>query len=157
MVEPIDAHFPGLQTSSFRVTSSASRDYNCIAWVAGDTAQWWWPDPDSENDAIFWPSSVPREETLVAFEAAFATLGYTPDSSAEPERGFEKIALFASGTTPTHAARQLANGRWTSKLGLREDIEHDLHAISGVAYGRVVRILKRPIRDMGQSQESSAR
>jgi hypothetical protein len=35
---------------------------------------------------------------------------------------------------PTHAARQLPSGRWTSKLVLREDIEHDLHALSGEAY-----------------------
>ena len=33
---------------------------------------------------------------------------------------------------PTHAARQLANGWWTSKLGPSFDIEHiDLNAIAG--------------------------
>jgi hypothetical protein len=44
-----------------------------------------------------------------------------------------------------HAARQLPGGRWTSKLGNREDIEHDLNAVSGEAYGTVVMVLKRPI------------
>lgn len=145
MVERIESRFPGLRTSPFRVTSPAMRDYNCVAWAAGDTARWWWPDPNPDDDASFWPPGIPREETVAAFVAAFATLGYAPGSGEELEPGFVKVALFASGAVPTHAARQLPNGRWTSKLGLREDIEHDLHAVSGDAYGPVVRILKRPI------------
>ena len=51
MVEPIDAIFPGLRNSAYRVTSPAARDYNCIAWAAGDATRWWWPDPDPDNDA----------------------------------------------------------------------------------------------------------
>jgi hypothetical protein len=145
MVEPIEARFPGLRNSAFRVTSPATRDYNCIAWAAGDTTHWWWPDIDTENDAIYWPAGVVLEETLDAFMAAFATLGYAPASGEEAEPGFEKVALFANGAVPTHAARQLASGRWTSKLGLREDIEHDLHAVSGDPYGSVVLLLKRPL------------
>lgn len=143
MVEPIEAIFPGLRNSAFRVTSPATRDYNCIAWAAGDTTRWWWPVFDPDNDAIFWPAGVALEDTLGAFAAAFATLGYSPCADEKPEPGFEKIALFASADVPTHVARQLSNGRWTSKLGLREDIEHDLHAISGEAYGTVVLVLKR--------------
>ena len=145
MVERIEARFPGLRTSSFRVTSPATRDYNCIAWAAGDLAHWWWPDADPDDDAIFWPPTVPVQETVDAFVAAFATLGYAPSVGEEPEPGFEKVALFASGAVPTHAARQLPSGRWTNKLGLREDIEHDLHAVSGEAYGTVVLVLKRSI------------
>jgi hypothetical protein len=57
----------------------------------------------------------------------------------------EKIAIFADATgSPTHAARQLTSGRWTSKLGEAEDIEHELRAIEGDIYGTVVAILKRP-------------
>src|SRR5437660_2593990 len=141
MVEPIEALFPGLRNSTFRVTSPATRDYNFIAWAAGDTAHWWWPDPDFENDTIFWPAGVALEETLDAFVAAFATLGYAPCSSEGPEAGFERVALFASAAIPTHTARQLPSGRWTSKLGFREDIEHDLHAVSGDVYGTVVLLL----------------
>jgi hypothetical protein len=44
---------------------------------------------------------------------------------------------------PTHAARQLPNGRWSSKLGKLEDIEHALDDICGSAYGSVVPVLKR--------------
>lgn len=148
MVEPIEDVFPGLGTSAFRVTSPATRDYNCIAWAAGDTARWWWPDLDPDNDAIFWPAGVIAEETLEAFVAVFVTLGYAPCIGEELELGFEKVALFANGGIPTHAARQLPSGRWTSKLGLREDIEHDLHALSGEEYGTAVLFMKRPLTNV---------
>jgi hypothetical protein len=76
--------------------------------------------------------------------AAFALLGYEPCDAVEKESGFEKIAVFADPTgIPTHAARQLPNGRWTSKLGAAEDIEHELHAVAGAIYGTVVRIMRR--------------
>jgi hypothetical protein len=146
MVERIEAIFPGLRASSFRVSSPATRDYNCIAWAAGDTAHWWWPDPDPDDDN-FWPPGVLVAETLDAFVAAFATLGYVLCAGEQVEHGFEKVALFASAGVPTHAARQSPSGRWTSKLGLREDIEHDLHAVSGEVYGTVALLLKRPVAE----------
>jgi hypothetical protein len=81
-----------------------------------------------------------------AFRAAFATLGYAVCAGAEPESGFEKVALFAGAHgVPTHAARQLPSGRWTSKLGELEDIEHALHDLTGLVYGSVVLVLKRPL------------
>ncbi len=133
MVKEIEVLFPALQGAVYRVTSARTGDYNCIAWAAGDTECWWWPE-DPENDAIFWPAEVAQEETLTAFVAVFATMGYAPCGDDAPEDGFEKVALFADGAgTPTHAARQLPNGRWTSKLGFLEDIEHDLRDLSGEA------------------------
>jgi hypothetical protein len=83
--------------------------------------------------------------TLDAFLTAFATLGYVPADSEAHEPGQEKVALFVSvDGTPTHAARQLSDGRWTSKLGRAEDIEHALRDIEGEIYGAVARVLKRP-------------
>jgi hypothetical protein len=46
---------------------------------------------------------------------------------------------------PKHAARQLASGRWTSKIGVLEDIEHDLRDLEGDEYGKVVVVIKRPV------------
>ena len=145
MADRILARFPGLSSTSFRVTSPATRDYNCIAWAANETARWWWPDPDVENAAAYWPDSVEREETIEAFMAAFAALGFTRTDDERVELGCEKIALFANGSEPTHAARQLPNGFWTSKLGTLEDIQHELRAIEGEIYGGVVAILRRPL------------
>jgi hypothetical protein len=83
---------------------------------------------------------------MEAFCAALATLGYAVCEGEEPEPRFEKIALFASAEgRPTHAARQLPDGRWTSKLGRMEDIAHSLHDLEGTIYGSVVRIVKRAL------------
>jgi hypothetical protein len=92
----------------------------------------------------YWPEQAPREETLAAFVHAFETLGYSRCDSSEHEPGFEKVALYAREGTPTHAARQLEDGKWTSKLGELEDIEHTLEGIAGSSYGEVAQILRRP-------------
>ncbi len=87
---------------------------------------------------------MPREESLPAFLAAFATLGYTPGISPLLEPDVEKVALYAVGTTPTHAARQLRTGMWISKLGPAIDIEHTTpDDVAGGVYGKVVAILHR--------------
>jgi hypothetical protein len=59
----------------------------------------------------------------------------------------EWVALFASADgNYTHAARQLPSGKWTSKLGTWEDIEHDsVEAVGGGAYGELVARLFRPV------------
>jgi hypothetical protein len=123
MVGHITAFFPRLRAGNFDITSPATRVYNRIAWAAGDTQRWWWPDDDRDNDAVYWPPGVPREETVDAFVAAFATLGFTASAGDAALPGVEKTALFVDlNGVPTHAARQLPSGRWTSKLGVLEDI-----------------------------------
>lgn len=115
-------------------------DYNCVAWAADDTTRCWWPDARH-----YWPPGLPKEDTLDAMERGFELLGYTRCAEANFEPGFEKVAFFADADgRPKHAARQLPNGMWTSKLGGWEDIEHELHGLSGVHYGRVARLMKRP-------------
>lgn len=84
-----------------------------------------------------------REDTLPAFLAAFALLGYTSTSDSTLEPNVGKVALYARSGSPTHAARQLPTGRWTSKLGQAEDIEHELLALVGSLYGDVAVILAR--------------
>lgn len=143
MVSPLEQLCPGLVGSGYRVTSPRDRHYNCIAWAADDTRNWWWPSQDAE--AEYWPPGIPRVRTLEAFRAVFAGLGYAPCDIAAPEPGFEKVALYANELgLPTHAARQLSGGRWTSKLGRAEDIEHALHDLEGDLYGTVVLLMKRP-------------
>ena len=127
----------------FTVTSPASPDYNCIAWAAEDTSRWWWPDAFG---LYYWTEQAPRVETLEAFVAVFRSLGYEPCEDRRLEAGLQKIAIFVdSRGRPTHAARQLDNGNWTSKLGQQVDIEHD--GLSdfppGCAYGTVARIMRR--------------
>ena len=142
---PIEEIFPALVKGGYQITSPVDKRYNCIAYATGDTANWWWLLPADVKE-VFWPAGVTRAETLTAFRDAFASVGFVLCENEDIEAGFEKIALFANDQhTPLHAARQKANGRWTSKLGEREDIEHALRDLVGEAYGTVVLIMKRPV------------
>lgn len=133
--------FPLLNATNSRPTSDEDEGYNCIAWAAGDHGRWWWPDVQEQS---YWPPAVPRTETVEAFTMAFALLGYSERTDASVEPGKKKIAIFVSTQgLPTHAARQLPNGWWTSKLGRKIDIEHELSALEGPKYGRVAIVLAR--------------
>jgi hypothetical protein len=135
--------FPRLTQSNHRNTSQATANYNCVAWAMEDTGQWWQP-------GMKWlPKKWPKDDTGIgALEAAFLAVGYVDcGMNASLEKGFIKVALYAiSGLIWTHAARQLPNGKWTSKLGKGIDIEHDSPAdVTGNVYGEVQEIMKRPI------------
>jgi hypothetical protein len=145
MLSRIELAFPGLCGTGYQITSPPDDIYNCIGWAAGDAKNWWWPDDPDDADSSYWPAGVPRLVTVEAFREAFATLGYTVCNDDQPEQGYEKFALFALVGVPKHAARQLPSGRWTSKLGPLEDIEHALHDLTGMVYGSVVLVMKRPV------------
>jgi hypothetical protein len=136
--------FPNLTERDHVVTSTKTVAYNCIAWAAEYTTAWWWPDP---HYIYFWPPGVARVVTLEAFIAAYRTMRYRPCESPDFEEGFQRIALYASERgVPTHAARQLFNGHWTSKLGNFEDIEHKtLDCLNGDLYGRPAVFLRRQV------------
>ena len=139
----IKKSFPNLKgATSFKVTSPATPQYNCIAWAAGVDTQWWWP-----IDGKFWPPNVIRVVTVQAFVAAFGTIGYEICETGALEDGFEKIVLYVdSKGEPTHAARQLPGGQWTSKLGESWDIAHKLPlGLEGHLYGTVSIFLKRGV------------
>lgn len=138
----LESSFPNLRTTPYQVKSPASILYNCIAWAAKDDRRWWWPAP-----GYCWPIDAPVELSLEAFITAFEAMGYQCCDSGNLETGFEKIAIYVEQVTrePTHVARQLRNGMWTSKLGPREDIEHTLEGITGIEYGEIGQFLTRPI------------
>lgn len=141
MTEELEKCFPRLGETDYRVTSKKTTAYNCIAWTANDTRRWWWPDPFG---IYYWPPGAPREETLAAFRAAFDTLSYADCEGAAHTQHVEKIAFYCgAGGTPTHAARQLPSGRWTSKCGSLEDIEHELDALAESSYGNVACCMAR--------------
>jgi len=134
-----------LNSSNHVITSAWTGTYNCIAWAAGRNDQWWEP-----VKPYYWPPNVPREYTLSAYAKAFEAIGYHKCANGNLEEGFEKIAIFAAREdgrfVPTHAARQLPDGRWASKLGKSEDIEHSpLSAVNCPEYGRAVRFMRRPV------------
>ena len=139
---------PYLADDNCTVTSLNSRQYNCIAWAAGDDGNNWWPDPMGIGT---WPAGAPRVVTLDAFIKAFETKGYKLCYNNSREDGLEKVAIYAkmdqiSGVPiPTHAALQLETGEWTSKLGPFEDVRHrTIDDVNGPVYGKGVCYMSRP-------------
>ena len=131
--------FPNLPTVGHQITSPATPNYNCIAWAAGDDQLRWDYAP-----GYYWPRRIPRNGFVETVMQVFGTLGFGESEDGDLEAGFEKVALYAIEGLFTHAARQTPEGRWTSKLGTLEDIEHDsTTALEGEEYGRVVRFMKR--------------
>jgi hypothetical protein len=139
-LEPL---FPLLVNAGYKKTSEKTGippvpgAYNCIAWAAGDVYHgFWWPRTDH-----YWPLWFRRENTVRCFVKTFRWLGYRVCDNRRLEPGYEKVALYAMHKSkrpapaprntgewidwePKHMARQLADGKWTSKVGGEEDIVH---------------------------------
>ena len=132
--------FPNAKDAPFVVTSPSDGTYNCIAWAVESQAHFFWP---SASPFFDWPDDLPRKANMATFLQFFNRFGYVPCEHGELEPGFQKIALFAKGKTPSHAARQLPDGFWTSKIGAWVDVRHTLPAMEGGRYGSVVQYFKR--------------
>ena len=145
----LETSLPALKSATYELTSPATHSYNCIAWAAGDDSCWWWPSsffPGSLLGGSYWPRDVPPKRTLDNFELAFKRLGYRRCENGDLEDETEKIAIYADAAgLPTHAARQLSDGRWASKCGEYEDIIHDTpDAVAGEpGYGAVAIFMRR--------------
>jgi len=138
----IESRWPYLFSEGYEVTSSATFDYNCIAFAADDQDKWWEPDP---NGYAYWPIAW-REDSLPCYIEAFQSIGYEICSDGL-EADFEKIAFYILDNKPTHAAKQLPDGRWKSKLGDFQDIIHNtLKAVEDHPdYGKAVVFMRRKI------------
>lgn len=135
----IDGQFPAA-VGHYRVTSQPDKFNNCIAYAAGVTNEWWEHTPGYK-----WPAF--RSEKIASLVALFAGRGYQACASDALESGYEKVALYELAGEWTHAAKQLPTGKWTSKLGPDEDIEHDTPDClcgTGGAYGSIHCIMRRP-------------
>lgn len=133
--------FPLLTDSNCRITSARSSVYNCIAWALQHDDRWLEPAATPDFSEDLFEADYPLDVLIRTFENRL----YAVCDSESLEIGFDKVALFGREGQWTHAARQLRNGLWTSKLGKSFDIEHELHALASGAYGKVQVIMKRPI------------
>ena len=135
--------FPNLTPTNHRIIGPASDDYNCIAWAALDMQRWWQPGTE-----YYWPLPATEVDCGVGdLVAAFRTLGFVECEEQELVSGFEQVAIYARAQLDyTHAARQLPSGKWTSKLGPWELIEHDTpQDVAGGVYGTIFQFMKRPL------------
>ena len=111
------------------ITSPKTPYYNSFAWAVNDQERCWFPDG---FETEYWPAGVRRENTLSAFIDAYMTELFEVCPIGDPNLEFspngffvEKIAIYTINGSPSHACRQLNTGRWTSKIGVREDVRHE--------------------------------
>jgi hypothetical protein len=150
--------FPRLANDPhFEITSSASLQYNCAAWAYQVTDKWMCPksawEVGSSDDLYFWPDGLEDNTEIVTFVQAFEMVGYRLCEDWKHEVGYHKVALYAweGANTCSHASREVmedkANvGRWTSKLGEENDIQHGSpYELEGHVYGEVCCIMKKTV------------
>jgi hypothetical protein len=127
-----------------RKTSEVDEEYNCIAWAAASNKTEWW----SHGPGYKWPAPS-RSPLIGSLVAVFSNCRFIDcEWDASLEAGYEKVALYERNGFWTHAARQLPSGKWTSKLGPDEDIEHDSPDClcgEGDAYGTIHCIMRRTL------------
>lgn len=145
--------FPNLKSdTNFKITSPSTPNYNCIAWACNYNDRWMSPPAISFaplDSIIYWPPEAKQGDDIDCLIDAFKVKGYEICESWEHEDDYQKVALYVmKGTTKwSHAAREKRCGKWTSKLGQGNDIEHSTpFTIEGKCYGVVYCIMKRIFR-----------
>lgn len=143
LADLVERWLPRLHESGeYEERSPIDASYNCVAFAAGDTSRFWSP---KVQDGYSWPADAPADETVSGVMAALECAGFVECSDATFEDRYEKVAVFAIGDFPTHAARQdVGTGAWLSKLGKEYDIAHtNLADVGGEVYGEPVAYMRR--------------
>ena len=123
------------------VDSECDSSYNCVGWAMHDKNLW---DPLPSRIHI-WPNGVSRDGRLGSYVAMFQHEGFEHCAKDAPRDGYEHIAIYVDRNAEfMHVARELPNGRWTSKLGGLNDITHDLDDLVGTYYGNPTVYMRRP-------------
>ena len=142
--------FPGLKADpNFKVTSSVDSNYNCIAWASLRSDVWFEAAPGvpfiCDGVSYDWPFGAINDPSIDGLIDLFVKQGYEQCDGWEQEKNFRKVALYWDGILNyTHAARQLRDGFWTSKLGTSFDIQHgNPFYIEGPLYGKVHSFMRK--------------
>jgi hypothetical protein len=140
-LKDIEYALPLLVGTTYSEESDATDEYNCIAFAFGDTKNWWWP---KKMYGMYWPPGFDLSQSPDVLVSIFELHGYSKCDDDQLEVGYEKVAIFCVNDRIKHAARQLKSGRWASKLGEEQDIEHEKaeHVVSS-SYGQITHFLKR--------------
>ena len=133
--------FPNLASEEFEIVEPPSPRYNCIAYAAGDTANWWQP-----LRGRYWPAHATYSYSIESLREVFAGLGFEQCEDSVAEDGYQKVALYEEHGEWQHAAIQMPNGRWRSKIGRNAVIEHrSPESLSGGMYGNPTVYMRRAI------------
>jgi len=132
--------FPNLTNNNHLIASPKTDNYNCIAWSFEVNSKCMWPS----TTGYYWPFETITIDPLENMLAGYLENGYEKCDSPDLEAGFKKVAIYVGPEGPRHAALQLESGKWTSKLGNLEDIQHDtLECLESEAYGKAVVFLRK--------------
>jgi hypothetical protein len=133
-----------LTSTNCQQTSNIDQTYNCLAFAALDLLHVWDPSLDQ---GYYWPPGIPAGTSAGDWMKALKSRGFVwfHSGDMQPEPHLVKVVIFGSvGGQATHAARQLKNGQWTSKLGDYEDIVHDKpEDVAGGSYGQIWLVVAR--------------
>ncbi len=117
--------FPNLR--NWDITAPATGVYNCISWSVGVTNQWLWPG-----------------NTVAAFDAFYASYGWTPSANGKREYKKRKVALWADASGCTHGSRETYDCDWhESKCGSAERIMHDKFQMQKGTYGNIIKYYEK--------------
>ncbi|HTS40668.1 MAG TPA: hypothetical protein VMH84_09035 [Xanthobacteraceae bacterium] len=132
MLKEWEQDFPNL--GSYEETSRATGSYNCFAFAVEEQHRWWDPTP---HVSYYWPANTDRDHSISTIIGIYKGYGYEICENGELEPDFDKIVLYDNNRGGiNHVARQLPDGRWTSKMGPDEDIAHATpDALAGDEYG----------------------
>ena len=137
--ELLTGAFPNLASERFEIEDEPSPRYNCIAYAAGDTSKWWWPDGIN-----YWPPWATPTTKMESLQEAFAGEGYEQCEDGSIEPGYQKVALYEAHSAMQHAAVQMPDGRWRSKMGKGPVIEHrNPESLSSGIYGEPTVFMRR--------------
>jgi hypothetical protein len=133
-----DGSFPQLM-SNFEVLAAPTRVYNCIANSLGYHDRWVNPITSSGSNK------------LAGMDQLYAAQGYQRMSTLDYSlrAGYQKVVVYAKVTNGvitevTHAAIQMSDGAWSSKLGQNALIKHVLpDDLAGGLYGIPVAVYIR--------------
>lgn len=132
--------FPRLAREGYEIVSEPTIRYNCIAYAAGDTDDWW-----DIGETRHWPDYATRTDRMESLIDVFIGLGYQRCQDSSLESGFEKVALYEAQGLWKHAALQTPTGRWRSKTGQGPLIEHlSPESLSDGEYGSPTIYMRRP-------------
>lgn len=147
-----------MRPNDFRLSSPREPECSCLSYVVGDKERHWWPPgplATRRSNLLIqlgppdvWPVDLPPDATLANVCALLSRLGFVDceDAVAIDPKTTLVVAIFLdSGTAPAHFAQQLPNGKWLSKLGGGNDIEHrTTHSVEGGANGTLAHKMCRP-------------
>jgi hypothetical protein len=104
----------------------------------------------------YWPDNITRSYELESSIRAYGTEEFRNCANGALVEGVEKIAFYLNPYGfVEHVARQLPDGRWTSKIGDHEDITHaSIDALSGDEYGQARHFMERERKVKTESDEA---